>query len=175
MPDVCIRLSDSTLISIAHFQLFLNIRLGGKRSYFTQVKTHLDQDDVAFPCSDILHKIYQHMFKSTFFFLFLMLLHYLLSYCMFCFLDLKFKITPATFTIQIRNLLSKARNLVGRIFFFMSGTHLSKNTKKNLKSLFVSHLYAYMLWVALAIFLFSYNFSRTLFTYRKQQKKTFLL
>lgn len=45
-----------------------------------------------------------------FFFLFLMLLHYLLSYCMFYFLDLKFKITPATFTIQIRNLLSKARN-----------------------------------------------------------------
>lgn len=56
--------------------------------------------------------------------------------------------------------------------FLMSCTHLSKNTEEKTKPLFISHLYAYMLWVALAIFLFSYNFSRTLFTFKKIRNKT---
>lgn len=109
MPDICISLSDPTLISTEHFQLFLNIRLGGKRSYFTQIKTHLVQDDVTSPCSDILQK-YTDTCSNPLFFLFLMLLHYLISYYMSYFLDLKYKVKPATPSIQIRNLLPKARN-----------------------------------------------------------------
>lgn len=91
------------------FSAISKYKVGGKRSYFTQIKPHLVQDDVAFPCSDILQKN-TNTCSNPLFFLFLILLHYLISYCMLYFLDPKFKITPATPTIQIRNLLPKARN-----------------------------------------------------------------
>lgn len=92
------------------FSAISKYKVGGKTSYFTQIKTHLVQDDVAFPCSDMLQK-YTNTCSNPLFFSIpnAASLSYFLLYTLLSLPQIQ--ITPARPIIQIRNLFPKARNL----------------------------------------------------------------